>query len=102
MIKKNISKLLIISFLFLIIFFLKNISATGCWIETSKSTCESTEGNHAIMRLSASTNAHGELISRTSYTNVLCCDFGTGNIECNDKNKIIGLLLQMLMQKNQN
>lgn len=94
MIKKSISKLLIIFFLFLTIFFLTNISAEGCWIETSKSTCESTEGNYAVMKLSAPTNAHGELISGTSYDNVLCCDFGTGNINCVEtpsSNKIIGL-----------
>ena len=90
MIKKNISKLLICA-LFLTTFFLVNVSAEGCWIETSESTCESTEGNYALMRLSASTNAHGELISGTSYTNVLCCDFGTGNTACSETNKIIGL-----------
>ncbi len=90
MVKKTISRLLI-SFLLLTVFFLVNVSAAGCWIETSKSTCESTGGNYAIMRLSASTNAHGELISGTNYVNVLCCDFGDGTTTCSGGNKIIGL-----------
>ena len=82
-------RLLIICFLFLIILSLGNISAAGCWIDT-RATCTA-NGYHIIMGLSDTDNAHGELASEETYTNVLCCDFGGGVTTCIGTNKILGL-----------
>ena len=92
---KNEKKLVVLtSFLFLSVFLLGITSAADlCWIETSASTCESTSGNNVVMYVSDSTNAHGELESRSShnYKKVLCCNFGGGSTSCSGNNKIIGL-----------
>jgi len=76
-------------FLFLIILFLGVASAESCIIKP-KTTCES-EGGYAVMGLSDSTNAHGQLRDATSkYTYVLCCDFER-SYTCTGTNTIINL-----------
>ena len=84
-------------FLFLSVFMLGITSAADlCWIETDASTCTATAGNQVVMYTSDSTNAHGELESYSphQYSQVLCCNFGSGNTTCSGSNKIIGLSSQ--------
>ncbi len=75
-----------------IILFLLNIGFVSsiCYIETSSATCTN-NGNNIVMRLSASTNAHGELAGQGNYNNVLCCEEGSGDTTCIANNEILGL-----------
>lgn len=69
---------LIFSILILAMFSLAFIGAAGekCGI-TTRSECSSS-GGYVIMGLSGTSNAHGEIYSSSSYSNVLCCNFGNG------------------------
>jgi hypothetical protein len=96
--KKNDLKKLLISifFLFFTIFLLTNISAEGTCAILQRNNCVEANGQYIVMGLSDSTNAHGQLNEQApEYGWVLCCDFGEGDITCNDPinptNKIIGL-----------
>ncbi|MCH8945472.1 MAG: hypothetical protein IIA85_00945 [Nanoarchaeota archaeon] len=92
---KSEKKLVVLTgFLFLTVFMLGITSAVDlCWIETSASTCTATAGNQVVMYVSSLTNAHGELesFSPHQYSQVLCCNFGSGDTTCSADNKIIGL-----------
>ncbi|MEJ2268134.1 MAG: hypothetical protein P8X70_03600, partial [Nanoarchaeota archaeon] len=76
--KKEVNKIFIIFFLIIILSGL--ISAESCTI-TERDNCN---GN-IVMGLSSETNAHAELANQENYDHVLCCDFGTGNTNCNGK-----------------
>ena len=85
-------------FSILIIISSNQISAVdSCWIETNGATCTQNGGN-SVMRLSAVTNAHGELASQSNYANVLCCNFGFGTNSCAGNNK--NLVLRISSQTN--
>ena len=60
------------------------VSADSCSIQSS---CNA---NNIVMKLSATTNAHGELWNQANYNQYLCCDF-TGIHTDNGVNKILGL-----------
>jgi len=84
-------RIVLISAGFLLVVFLSLslISADSCNIETSASC--SGRGGYSIMELSDTSNAHGALNTQSSYSYVLCCDFGTGDTACTGSNKFIGL-----------
>jgi hypothetical protein len=60
------------------------ISAASCTIATS---CPA---DRTVMRLSATTNAHGALYNQGSYGYYLCCDF-SGTHTCSGDNNILRL-----------
>ncbi len=60
-----------------------------CWI-TDETTCSGSNGN-AILRLSDVSNAHAENATQTNYGWVLCCNFGSGNTNCDGTNKVLSL-----------
>ena len=73
-----------IGVLFLFIFLIGFISAESCSITTS---CNP---DNTVMKLSSSTNAHGELWNETNYDYYLCCDFARTHT-CSGTNKVLGL-----------
>jgi|GEM_PF-1818315 hypothetical protein len=87
----------------LIIFLLNNISASSiCWVANSTANCQASYGGtgKVVMHVSDVTNAHSELVSQSSYNDVLCCNFGGGDTTCSSTlnsmtgqpiNKILGL-----------
>ena len=81
-------ELIIISGLFFILISLGFASAETCYV-TTYANCIGNNHNVA-MRLSASTNAHGEF-STGAYASVVCCDFGNGSTSCTGDNAIIRL-----------
>jgi len=87
---------------FIIVLSANFISAADlCWIESGSSpssavaNCNANQINgvngNAIMYLSGTTNAHGELLSQANYNNVLCCAVASGSSSCTGDNKVIGL-----------
>ena len=81
--------ILILTFSF-VAFLSSGILASGnsCVI-TDRASCTSS-GEYAVMGLSSTTNAHGELANQSNYNYVLCCNFA-GSQTCDGSNKIIGL-----------
>ena len=76
--------LILLSILTLVFLSLNSISAVNtCYVASSSANCLSTSGK-VVMHLSSVTNAHGELLSQTNYAPVLCCNFGGGDISCNN------------------
>ncbi len=85
------SKKIIIGFLFLIVLLINIVSAQDmCWVEASSADCTNSNG-YVIMKVSDSTNAHGELAGQSGFTNVLCCNFGLGDTTCGADNKVLSL-----------
>jgi len=66
-------------FLFLLVFSIGFISSDNCEI-ASRDDCKG-PGKNIIMGLSGEINAHGELHNMGNYDYVLCCYFGTGDLE---------------------
>ena len=71
-------------FVFLMLLSLGVVSADSCSIQSS---CNA---ENTVMKLSGSTNAHGELWDQTNYDSYLCCDFSATHT-CDGENKILGL-----------
>jgi len=46
--------------------------------------------DNTVLKISDTTNAHGEVWDGTAYTQYLCCDF-TGTHDCDGANKVLGL-----------
>ncbi len=90
--KKRVSGLfvLMIAIIFISISFIS--SASSCEV-VLREDCNSDDGEHIVMGVSAITNAHGEKATDGGYDYVLCCGFGTGDTNCttNPPNKIIRL-----------
>jgi cysteine-rich repeat protein len=85
---------LLYGLIFLGFLFLNNISAADmCWVETNAATCILNTG-HAVMRVSDTTNAHGELASQTNYERVVCCNFGAGGTSCASNNLVLRISSQ--------
>jgi len=82
--------LILFGFIFLTLLSLNNISAATCVI-TAPNDCPD---NQEVIRISATTNAHGELKNHTNYANVICCDFSVGSNACATSNKTTGLSSQ--------
>ena len=81
-------ELIMIFGLFFILVSLGFASAQSCYVTTYNSCIGN---NHYVaMRLSADTNAHGE-VSTGAYTSVVCCDFGSGGTSCTGNNAILRL-----------
>ncbi|MCK5149329.1 hypothetical protein KAJ87_00190 [Candidatus Pacearchaeota archaeon] len=59
-----------------LILFLGIASAETCYVDTKENCLNN--GDHVVLGLSASTNAHGELHDEGNYNYALCCDFGNG------------------------
>jgi len=78
--------LVVFSLVFISVFLLSVnfASSASCSIKTSCAP------DNTVMKLSASTNAHGALWNQGSYGSYVCCDF-TGTHNCTGNNKIIGL-----------
>ena len=74
----------ILGCLFLMVFFSIIISADTCDIQTSCAP------ENTVLKLSSTTNAHGELYNQGNYNYYLCCDF-EGIHTQDGNNKIIGL-----------
>ena len=93
--KKNQTKYLklffiLIGFLVLMLSSLSMISAANiCTIESSSANCQGIAGGKVVMKLSSSDNSHGALASDASYSNVLCCNFGSGSTVCNQASPVI-------------
>ena len=80
------SKILVLLAGVLIILFSTIVSAVNCTIETS---CNP---DNTVMKLSNSTNAHGEIWEQSNYDKYLCCDFTTTDPHsCSGNNKILKL-----------
>ena len=75
---------------FFMVFALPLVSSIGesCFV-TDSTSCTSSGGT-AIMGLSSTTNAHGELANQSNYNDVLCCNFA-GSLTCTGDNKVLGL-----------
>lgn len=85
---------LVIGIFILFSFFIVGfVSSLGmCSVRTSQQCSD--EGWHAIMRISSLENAHASTIGETDYNDyVLCCDYGSGDLSCDDdlENRILGL-----------
>ena len=80
------SKILLLLDILFVVLFSIGVSARTCTLETS-CTPEKT-----VMKLSGTTNAHGEIWSQTNYNQYLCCDFTTANPHaCSGNNKLLKL-----------
>ncbi len=92
--KKRVVERLIFTFIFLIFLSAGVFAAaptSGKCAISSRAECTG-NGNHIIMDLSSSTNAHGEFPDAGTYSYVLCCALGTGDKTCiGSTNKLIGL-----------
>jgi len=66
-------------------------AADTCYITTS-ATC-ATNGHNEVLKLSETDNAQASLATQSNFpsTNVLCCDFGSGETSCTGTNKFLGL-----------
>ncbi len=80
--------LALVVFLF-VVMFSYGVLAEGesCYV-TDRAACEA--GGYAVMGLSGTGNAHGELLNQSNYNYVLCCNFA-GSTACNGNNTIIKL-----------
>ena len=78
---------------FLLIHSFGSVSADFICVVTSSGNCNTANGDTIVMRLSDTTNAHGQLNGQTpTYPQVLCCQgFAGQTTTCNTGNKIIGL-----------
>ena len=92
--QKKVSVLLVIPIL-IAFFSIGFISGVG---ESCSIVARGSCADNIVMGVSGLTNAHGEKATDGTYPSVLCCDFGTGKIDCVDEdlnglseNKIIGL-----------
>ncbi len=87
-------ELLFICLLLLVVLSLGNVSSeASCSIETSEADCDAITNGKVVMRLSDSSNAHGEMKTYTpaNYEHVLCCNFGAGSSACPLGGKLVGL-----------
>jgi len=78
-------------FIFLILIVsLLSINFVSAEVVSCSVTGSSSCGGTVVMRLSATTNAHGSLPSSSSYPYVLCCNGNAGETTtCTGNNKII-------------
>ena len=94
---KNIEKQLfctaILFGIFLVLLSSPISAVDTCTIELSAADCTATTGGQVVAYTSSSSNAHGELKSQSphAYSNVLCCNFGSGGTTCTADNKVLGL-----------
>ena len=77
-------KILVLLGILFVVLFSVGVSARTCTIKTS---CNA---DNTVMKLSSSTNAHGETWDQSNYDQYLCCDF-TGTHTCSGNNKILKL-----------
>ncbi len=81
---------LVVFSLVLIGIFLFSINFVSAEVVSCSVTGSSSCGGTVVMRLSATTNAHGSLPSSSSYPYVLCCNGNAGETTtCTGNNKII-------------
>ena len=77
-------KIKIFGLVFGILFLIGLVSAQICTVQ------DSCAPENTILKISSSTNAHGELWNQDNYGYYLCCDF-EGTHACDGTNKILGL-----------
>jgi cysteine-rich repeat protein len=81
MVRKGVG---IVLLLVLAVFFIGFVSSASCSITSSCAAA------NTVMRLSSSSNAHGELYDQGNYGSYLCCDF-TGTHTCTGSNNVLRL-----------